>query len=139
MNDDNADCAIIIHMSRRYDEVHIPAPKMPEFAATERLIPIKDLPEWTHPAFAGMEKLNRIQSRVCEKVNCIFYMLQLRSCSYVCVSIRELHAFMVYFVWICLILRSFNNRCDMMYRPSTEAIICCCALQLVRGRRIARC
>ena len=72
MKDDNADCAIIIHMSRRYDEVHIPAPKMPEFAATERLIPIKDLPEWTHPAFAGMEKLNRIQSRVCEKVNCIF-------------------------------------------------------------------
>ncbi|CAM9294568.1 unnamed protein product, partial [Chrysoparadoxa australica] len=48
-----------------YEEVHVPALKhVPP--AGEKLIPISALPEWTHAAFAGMEKLNRIQSKMHE-------------------------------------------------------------------------
>ena len=38
------------------------APK--PFAEGEKLKAIKDLPEWAQKGFAGMETLNRIQSRV---------------------------------------------------------------------------
>eukprot|EP00953_Heterococcus_sp_UTEX-ZZ885_P017076 9573-Heterococcus_DN1.PRE.3 len=46
-----------------YEEVHVPALKhiAPE---GEILIPIKQLPAWTHHAFIGMDKLNRIQSKM---------------------------------------------------------------------------
>ena len=47
-----------------YEEVHVPAVKAPPFSSSEKLIPISDLPDWTHPAFAGMKTLNRIQSRL---------------------------------------------------------------------------
>eukprot|EP00611_Tribonema_gayanum_P026985 TRINITY_DN6549_c0_g3_i1.p1 TRINITY_DN6549_c0_g3~~TRINITY_DN6549_c0_g3_i1.p1 ORF type:complete len:2065 (-),score=717.17 TRINITY_DN6549_c0_g3_i1:1631-7681(-) len=46
-----------------YEEVHVPALRhvAPE---GELLVPIADLPAWTQPAFTGMDKLNRIQSRM---------------------------------------------------------------------------
>lgn len=51
-------------MKKGYEEVHVPAVKsvVPE---DEVLIPVQQLPAWTHPAFAGMDKLNRVQSKVC--------------------------------------------------------------------------
>lgn len=52
-------------MKKGYEEVHIPAVRhIP--SADEKLIPIVDLPEWTHDAFEGMNKLNRIQSKMCD-------------------------------------------------------------------------
>jgi pre-mRNA-splicing helicase BRR2 len=52
-------------MKRGYEEVHVPAVKavVPE---GEKLIKISELPEWTQSAFSGMEKLNRIQSKMCD-------------------------------------------------------------------------
>eukprot|EP00854_Cymbomonas_tetramitiformis_P003845 gene3845-4801_t len=47
-----------------YEEVHVPALKPKPFADTEKIVKISDMPEWAHPAFEGMEKLNRIQSKV---------------------------------------------------------------------------
>jgi pre-mRNA-splicing helicase BRR2 len=47
-----------------YEEIHIPAPKPDQFAANEKLVPIKSMPDWTHDAFAGATSLNRIQSRL---------------------------------------------------------------------------
>lgn len=48
-----------------YEEVHVPAvqnkPK-----SDEKLVPIADLPSWTHNAFKGVKSLNRIQSPLCE-------------------------------------------------------------------------
>ena len=52
-------------MRKGYEEVHVPAVKS-VVPADERLIPIKELPSWTHDAFKGMDKLNRIQSKLCE-------------------------------------------------------------------------
>lgn len=46
-----------------YEEVYVPATRA-VIPKDEKLIMIKELPEWTHPAFAGMEKLNRIQSKM---------------------------------------------------------------------------
>ena len=46
-----------------YEEVHVPAVR-PVISSSERLTEISELPEWTHPAFAGMRSLNRIQSRM---------------------------------------------------------------------------
>mmetsp|Transcript_17823 Transcript_17823/g.25189 ORF Transcript_17823/g.25189 Transcript_17823/m.25189 type:complete len:2374 (+) Transcript_17823:76-7197(+) len=48
-----------------YEEVHVPAIRsvIPD---NEKLLPISDLPKWTHKAFEGMDKLNRIQSKMCE-------------------------------------------------------------------------
>lgn len=43
----------------------MPALKPKPFAKDERIVKIKDLPAWMHPAFEGMDALNRIQSRVC--------------------------------------------------------------------------
>jgi len=52
-------------MKKGYEEVHVPAMKaiVPE---GEELIKISELPKWTHSAFKGMEKLNRIQSKMYE-------------------------------------------------------------------------
>jgi pre-mRNA-splicing helicase BRR2 len=48
-----------------YEEVHVPAARsvMP---ADEKLVPIADLPAWTHDAFAGMKMLNRVQSKMAD-------------------------------------------------------------------------
>jgi pre-mRNA-splicing helicase BRR2 len=46
-----------------YTTVHIPA-RVAEIAKDEKLVPITQLPEWAHAAFAGMKTFNRIQSRV---------------------------------------------------------------------------
>mmetsp|Transcript_200 Transcript_200/g.509 ORF Transcript_200/g.509 Transcript_200/m.509 type:complete len:2147 (-) Transcript_200:47-6487(-) len=50
-------------MKKGYEEVHVPAVKaiIPD---GEELIKISELPEWTRSAFSGMEKLNRIQSKM---------------------------------------------------------------------------
>ena len=50
-------------MKKGYEEVHVPAVKA-VIPKDERLIEISELPKWTHSAFAGMEKLNRIQSKM---------------------------------------------------------------------------
>lgn len=50
-----------------YEEIHVPAPKPKPMDAKERLVPISSLPDWSQPAFAGIESLNRIQSRVYPK------------------------------------------------------------------------
>jgi pre-mRNA-splicing helicase BRR2 len=52
-------------MKKGYEEVHVPAIRsiVPK---DERLIEITDLPPWTHAAFEGMEKLNRVQSKMYE-------------------------------------------------------------------------
>mmetsp|Transcript_7976 Transcript_7976/g.22253 ORF Transcript_7976/g.22253 Transcript_7976/m.22253 type:complete len:1913 (+) Transcript_7976:252-5990(+) len=50
-------------MKKGYEEVHVPAVKS-IIPADERLIPVRELPTWTHDAFKGMEKLNRIQSKM---------------------------------------------------------------------------
>lgn len=42
----------------------MPALKPKPFAKNERIVKIKELPAWMHPAFEGMDALNRIQSRV---------------------------------------------------------------------------
>jgi len=47
-----------------YEEVHVPALKPKPFAENEKLVKVADMPEWARPAFKGMDKLNRIQSRV---------------------------------------------------------------------------
>lgn len=52
-------------MKKGYEEVHVPAVKA-VIPAGEKLINITDLPKWTHSAFKGMEKLNRIQSKMCD-------------------------------------------------------------------------
>ena len=44
----------------------MPPLKAKPFEQTEKLVKIKDLPEWSHMAFPGMTSLNRIQSRVCQ-------------------------------------------------------------------------
>jgi len=47
-----------------YEEVHVPASQsiIPE---GEVLIPISSLPRWSQAAFPGVERLNRVQSRMC--------------------------------------------------------------------------
>ena len=52
-------------MKKGYEEVHVPAVKS-VIPKGEKLVEISDLPEWTHSAFAGMDKLNRIQSKMCD-------------------------------------------------------------------------
>lgn len=42
----------------------MPALKPKPYSRDEKDVYIKELPEWMHAAFEGMEKLNRIQSRV---------------------------------------------------------------------------
>lgn len=52
-------------MKKGYEEVHVPAVRS-IISKDEKLVPIKELPQWTHDAFKGMEKLNRVQSKMCE-------------------------------------------------------------------------
>ena len=52
-------------MKKGYEEVHVPAVKA-VIPKDEKLVSISELPEWTHPAFKNMDKLNRIQSKVYE-------------------------------------------------------------------------
>jgi pre-mRNA-splicing helicase BRR2 len=47
-----------------YEEVHVPPLKPKPMESNEREIPISELPEWARPAFKGMQKLNRVQSRL---------------------------------------------------------------------------
>lgn len=47
-----------------YEEVHVPILKQKPFAEGEELKKISDLPKYVQPAFAGLEQLNRIQSRL---------------------------------------------------------------------------
>ena len=52
-------------MKKGYEEVHVPAVRS-IISKDEKLVPIQDLPAWSHDAFKGMEKLNRIQSKMCD-------------------------------------------------------------------------
>jgi pre-mRNA-splicing helicase BRR2 len=47
-----------------YEEVHVPAPKPRPLAPGETEIQVADMPSWARPAFKGMTKLNRVQSRL---------------------------------------------------------------------------
>jgi pre-mRNA-splicing helicase BRR2 len=47
-----------------YEEVHVPAMKVPPASPDEPIVYIKDLPEWAQPAFPKTDKLNRVQSRL---------------------------------------------------------------------------
>jgi len=47
-----------------FEEVHVPPLKQKPFTGGESLINIDEMPEWMHPAFKGMNSLNRIQSRI---------------------------------------------------------------------------
>eukprot|EP01028_Stygiella_incarcerata_P000722 TRINITY_DN110_c0_g1_i1.p1 TRINITY_DN110_c0_g1~~TRINITY_DN110_c0_g1_i1.p1 ORF type:complete len:2139 (+),score=504.33 TRINITY_DN110_c0_g1_i1:433-6849(+) len=51
-------------LKKGYEEVYVPARKPHEFSDGERLVPIQELPPWSHDAFK-ITHLNRIQSRVC--------------------------------------------------------------------------
>lgn len=52
-------------MKPGYEEVHVPAVRSVA-PPGERLVPIAELPSWTHDAFAGMTMLNRVQSKMAE-------------------------------------------------------------------------
>lgn len=52
-------------MKKGYEEVHVPAVRS-VIPKNERLVSIADLPRWTHSAFKGFEKLNRVQSKMCD-------------------------------------------------------------------------
>jgi len=52
-------------MKKGYEEVHVPAVRS-IIPADEKLIEINSLPSWTHRSFKGMDKLNRIQSKMCD-------------------------------------------------------------------------
>eukprot|EP00051_Salpingoeca_urceolata_P033013 m.18457 g.18457 ORF g.18457 m.18457 type:complete len:2150 (-) comp5725_c0_seq1:68-6517(-) len=49
-----------------FEEVVVPPLKPLKFQKGEKLIPIKELPEFAQKAFDGFESLNRVQSRLCE-------------------------------------------------------------------------
>ncbi len=53
-----------MYLVQGFEEIHVPALKPKPFAKDERIVKIKELPSWMHPAFEGMDALNRIQSRV---------------------------------------------------------------------------
>lgn len=52
-------------MKPGYEEVHVPATRSVA-PPDEKLIPINDLPNWTHDAFKGMKMLNRVQSKLAD-------------------------------------------------------------------------
>jgi len=52
-------------MKKGYEEVHVPAVRS-VIPKGEKLVSISELPAWTHSAFKGMDKLNRIQSKMCD-------------------------------------------------------------------------
>lgn len=45
-----------------YEEIHVPAPEK-RTVSPEELVPIRELPEWTHAAFANATTLNPVQSK----------------------------------------------------------------------------
>ncbi|KAK9466803.1 Sec63 Brl domain-containing protein [Lipomyces arxii] len=47
---------------KQYEEIHVPAPKRK--ADGEKLVPIASMPDWSQVAFAGTDKLNRVQSKL---------------------------------------------------------------------------
>ncbi|KAI4967217.1 hypothetical protein ZWY2020_029484 [Hordeum vulgare] len=47
-----------------YEEVHVPALKPRPYGTGEKIVKISDIPGWAQPAFAGMQQLNRVQSKV---------------------------------------------------------------------------
>ncbi|EFA74523.1 DEAD/DEAH box helicase [Heterostelium album PN500] len=49
-----------------YEEIHVPAKVTPFDDRNERLVEIKELPEWARVPFKGFDKLNRVQSRLYE-------------------------------------------------------------------------
>ncbi|CAM9002212.1 unnamed protein product [Rhodiola kirilowii] len=49
-----------------YEEVHVPALKPKPLGSDEKIVSITSMPDWAQPAFEGMTKLNRVQSRVYE-------------------------------------------------------------------------
>lgn len=52
-------------MKPGYEEVHVPAVRSVA-PPGEKLVPIEELPPWTHDAFKGMKSLNRVQSKMAE-------------------------------------------------------------------------
>lgn len=48
-----------------YEEVYIPSSKAPVLES-ERLVAVKDLPDYCQNAFSGYQSLNRIQSKICD-------------------------------------------------------------------------
>ena len=49
---------------KNYDEVHVQAPERVVVKSGDLVNVKKSLPEWAHPAFAGIETLNPVQSKV---------------------------------------------------------------------------
>lgn len=52
------------HSTSQYEEFVIPAPEKAVVDADEKLVPITDLPAWTHVGFSDTKSLNRVQSKV---------------------------------------------------------------------------
>ena len=54
------------HLSKGYEEIHVPALKAKPLDTNEKLVKISSMPDWAQPAFKGMTQLNRVQSKVYE-------------------------------------------------------------------------
>ncbi|TKY49340.1 ATP-dependent helicase [Spatholobus suberectus] len=54
------------HLSKGYEEIHVPALKAKPLDPNEKLVKISSMPDWAQPAFKGMTQLNRVQSKVYE-------------------------------------------------------------------------
>lgn len=54
------------HLSKGYEEIHVPALKAKPLDPNEKLVKISAMPDWAQPAFKGMTQLNRVQSKVYE-------------------------------------------------------------------------
>ncbi|XP_057451214.1 DExH-box ATP-dependent RNA helicase DExH12-like [Lotus japonicus] len=54
------------HLSKGYEEIHVPALKAKPLDSNEKLVKISSIPDWAQPAFKGMTQLNRVQSKVYE-------------------------------------------------------------------------
>lgn len=54
------------HLSKGYEEIHVPALKSKPIDSNEKFIKISAMPDWAQPAFKGMTQLNRVQSKVYE-------------------------------------------------------------------------
>ncbi|KAL1312365.1 DExH-box ATP-dependent RNA helicase DExH12-like [Arachis hypogaea] len=54
------------HLSKGYEEIHVPALKAKPLKENEKLVKISSMPDWAQPAFKGMTQLNRVQSQVYE-------------------------------------------------------------------------
>ena len=52
------------HLSKGYEEIHVPALKAKALDPNEKLVKISSMPDWAQPAFKGMSQLNRVQSKV---------------------------------------------------------------------------